>query len=837
MKKKRNKIKRYHKIISLLLCICIIASMFILPMVFIEKVGAIGQHEVADGTFIGYIENDTNYEGASHTFDIEQDSMVKGGTHSGENYGWQTHMLVSGNTVETLIVYGYIQFDISTIPSCASVVSARMYMTFYGVTIKPPPNDIYAYRNTQTWDEDTITWDNKPAYDASYTDYVNCEDSHTWYYWNVTSDVQSFVAGTKTNYGWTLRPNETNDHVASRSKEDTYYPDDHPYLEIEYEFQFDGTRDASVITEVNNCSFIPSINHSDNVTLKIPVSTDVGGIIDVTNNTDDIQATKANNTDELVNNSYWYDFTNQTVYIRTTDITTTMTVNWTVNCSYLFIENFNATTYNGTQINITWTKSNITDTTYIMVKNDSLPENRSDGDLLYNGSSDHFEDSGLLEGFTRYYRAWAYNASFGFSDRYTGAWNTTLSEDPTITNVTNLPLVEQVNGSWVNITCNVTDNVGVQTVKAVIDCANGSTVNESMTLINTDGYYYNTTYNQHGTYNYTIWVNDTSGNQNTSSQYSFYIYNYTLRGVIYNKSGVLTDDVTISITDNNTAETLYNVTYNNGNYSRYLEDFPSGYSNGDTIWVYGSYLDPDSNSYENGTEYTLGAETEKELNLTLNKLIIVNNPPDKPTLLTPSNNSVNNSINPTLSCQINDSDGDPMTVRFYNYATNNSIHTKTGQYNGTVNFVWSGRSANTTYHWYVKASDPDENTSDTWKFTTTKAPAGNFTFLPAIPTTSDTVNFTDNSSDEDGTITNYTWDFGDSSTSYLENPTHSYSDNGIYTVNLTVKDDKNAVGYHEEQITVLNVAPIASYTYTKTGAQLLTINTDASGSSDSDGLP
>jgi gliding motility-associated-like protein len=40
-----------------------------------------------------------------------------------------------------------------------------------------------------------------------------------------------------------------------------------------------------------------------------------------------------------------------------------------------------------------------------------------------------------------------------------------------------------------------------------------------------------------------------------------------------------------------------------------------------------------------------------------------------------------------------------------------------------------------------------------------------------------------------GTITQWTWDFGDTQTSAAQHPTHSYSDTGVYNVQLTVRDN------------------------------------------------
>ncbi len=58
------------------------------------------------------------------------------------------------------------------------------------------------------------------------------------------------------------------------------------------------------------------------------------------------------------------------------------------------------------------------------------------------------------------------------------------------------------------------------------------------------------------------------------------------------------------------------------------------------------------------------------------------------------------------------------------------------------------------------------------------------------------------STDSDGTITEYLWDFGDGNTSTLANPTHSYITVGTYNISLTVTDDENAADTVSSTVTI-----------------------------------
>ncbi|MEM1513325.1 MAG: PKD domain-containing protein [Candidatus Thermoplasmatota archaeon] len=75
-----------------------------------------------------------------------------------------------------------------------------------------------------------------------------------------------------------------------------------------------------------------------------------------------------------------------------------------------------------------------------------------------------------------------------------------------------------------------------------------------------------------------------------------------------------------------------------------------------------------------------------------------------------------------------------------------------------------------------------------------------------------TVNFIDNSSDPDGHIVNWTWNFGDGNIGYDKNPQHTYSENGIYYVTLTVRDNDGAEASITKEIWVAIQSPVANFT-------------------------
>lgn len=71
------------------------------------------------------------------------------------------------------------------------------------------------------------------------------------------------------------------------------------------------------------------------------------------------------------------------------------------------------------------------------------------------------------------------------------------------------------------------------------------------------------------------------------------------------------------------------------------------------------------------------------------------------------------------------------------------------------------------------------------------------------------------STDPDGTITNYTWEFGDGSAPAVgENVTYGYKNTGNYVAILTVTDNCNATGQDTAEVTIVGPTPPANGTPT-----------------------
>jgi len=120
------------------------------------------------------------------------------------------------------------------------------------------------------------------------------------------------------------------------------------------------------------------------------------------------------------------------------------------------------------------------------------------------------------------YFIWTDDSSDNSVMSTTGTFSIGEQTSPQISNIvttTSSPLDTSSSYGWINITCDVTDNVAVDEVYLNITNTDGSYTNISMTAGTGNTYYYNssTTFSTYGNYSYIIWANDTSNNDATSS--------------------------------------------------------------------------------------------------------------------------------------------------------------------------------------------------------------------------------------------------------------------------------------------------------------------------------
>jgi len=147
-------------------------------------------------------------------------------------------------------------------------------------------------------------------------------------------------------------------------------------------------------------------------------------------------------------------------------------------------------------------------------------------------------------------------------------------------------------------------------------------------------------------------------------------------------------------------------------------------------------------------------------------------------------------------------------------AENDTEGRKEANINGTLDLEY-----NTTYHWYVNVSVEGVYGEAEYYFKTeqrpNQPPVANFSYLA----TGLKVEFNASESrDPDGTIKNYTWDFGDGNFTYnVTSPVHIFGANESYNVNLTVRDDDGATNSSNQTIDVANARPVVGFDYEPDG--------------------
>jgi hypothetical protein len=156
------------------------------------------------------------------------------------NSGSDTNLKVRntyGYMVDDWGVDMLIKFDLSSVAPTTVIDSATLYLQFHRwKSNNPAGRQLTFYRILSDWDESTVTYATRPTTNALSTAVCSVPSgTNQWMACDVTTDVQAFVNGEITNYGWKIMDDNfwggpDIPLMYFYSKE---YGDYTPYLEIE----------------------------------------------------------------------------------------------------------------------------------------------------------------------------------------------------------------------------------------------------------------------------------------------------------------------------------------------------------------------------------------------------------------------------------------------------------------------------------------------------------------------------------------------------------------------------------------------------------------------------
>ena len=163
--------------------------------------------------------------------------------------------------------------------------------------------------------------------------------------------------------------------------------------------------------------------------------------------------------------------------------------------------------------------------------------------------------------------------------------------------------------------------------------------------------------------------------------------------------------------------------------------------------------------------------------------------------------------------------------------------------NGVWNAFIPGQNESVSVSFFIETFDTAGNKATTSVFdyaifSPNYSPIIVLMYSPIITYTGVSINFDGSASyDPDGSIVSYLWDFGDGNTSSLSKLTHFFTENGEYSVTLTIVDNEGAVSSKVAIQIVKNRSPVAILIENSTIIdRKQVVSFDASGSYDPDGV-
>jgi hypothetical protein len=119
-----------------------------------------------------------------------------------------------------------------------------------------------------------------------------------------------------------------------------------------------------------------------------------------------------------------------------------------------------------------------------------------------------------------FYNISALDSSSNWNETGALSFNVLDNDPPKISDILAIPPVSEI-GTSVNITTNIVDEFNVHDVKINISFPDGSWTLKDMVKGTGDVWFYDSVFTEAGIYNYTIWTNDSYGNENQSGMFQF----------------------------------------------------------------------------------------------------------------------------------------------------------------------------------------------------------------------------------------------------------------------------------------------------------------------------
>lgn len=109
-----------------------------------------------------------------------------------KSYDYTWGMNTCGYDTDTGIMRFYLQYnDLPALSASNVIVNAEIHMYKYGSSSTTTP--VSVHKVTDTWESETLTWSNRPAFISTVEDYA-LVDAADWYHWDVTDIARGWYA-------------------------------------------------------------------------------------------------------------------------------------------------------------------------------------------------------------------------------------------------------------------------------------------------------------------------------------------------------------------------------------------------------------------------------------------------------------------------------------------------------------------------------------------------------------------------------------------------------------------------------------------------------------------